>query len=1850
MSAHYLFNETPVRVRDGRAEALTDGAWQAFPFFLPDGPEAQPVAAGQFDRLVTKALSAWLKKTNRLWDAAEHPRRNGKFVAIGDIDNSDVPLDRPQLQGRALAQFYADLFNVLTAAGSAPHAEQVQAVNQELAGSTWLVAQADGEGSGRWTAFQNQGETVLHSPDPNMPAPANPAAPVPPPAKPLPEMKALFAFVTKEAKKAPKGGVTLGGKFYPGGQWIPSEIVEGASAAEKAALGVPASGPGGGPAASAGAAPGAQAGQQPGGATQPGQQPAAAGQEGAALPAPELVTPDHAATMQDASPEAAKTFAENAATRIGELLGQTMAAIAQISDDSPGNLFLKNELQKMADNLKKGNQPAEEPSEERANGALPPATETLLAAGLKASNLPPEKQPEYAEAARSALLAMTPQALERFNGACKSLRFYGSLPELIEAARQEFVAYFVEEREQALGGIDGIIEATLAQQGMTGEWAKLTEEQQGQARDYTKKHLESLANQAWQAADMDNAGGLFNWQTGTVAIDGGWDGPAGATNSIEQIYAHEFCHAVDHVNQEDAVSATPEWQTAFHSELSQGQLSAYATTNASEAFAEFGRLVYADKVSGDYLRQQYPRATAVWEKHQLLPVENTAPLAPLAEVFADEPINQGPVHIDPLANPAETATPVSPDVENVSAHERDMTPAEAAAALDAHAGARQTPNARDAGLGQESPAGDNYDVGEQADREAAERFAKNAAAKETPASPKEMTEEQLHAEHLALAETIRQQPGEMTPEQEARVNDLFDEKLERKRAAKGKKPAANGGKVRGRNAVENALVRGEPISDAERAKYPAIDAKLRAAAEKREATPPAQTVPMEPERPPLTTSGARDSWRPMENTPAAAAVNQRLAATMENPAPTLADPGEQGPGRLGERGRQVGKDRAARATAQQAGIPLRPGSAPGEEGAAQVAAARKERLAQTAAKRERNRGTQPSQDAEQQAADDFGNLRIPAQPKENAPIDLRGDEQQAPDKWFDAENARRQASGGQETPGDALPATGAAPTAGHQPKPAVEPWAEDAPEGWLRQENARRDSGETPAKPAGSAGRTPGPQVEPWADEEAAASQFAAQEQTLSDEPQAAPEIPLEQLSGDKQTRGLTRGLNETAGKHTWEDFQNKARNAVAKQLGVSPQEAQRHLEEAAQRGGHNSLRGLWEAQQQPDAGDEATDAPDEAEVNNYLADLKKQQAQRDAAPLNEEEEGAAAARKFAENAQTADAQEVDQGLAPSSDPDADQTPPTTTPPAAPPTPEVAAQLDDVGAADAAKGPEPVSQEADTNAAIAASTMPPEAAQEPTGRIADTIMDDEHPEMTDEEYQAWNQGEADKIDAQRRAAKATQKPAQQSVLGDFHRQQRENRREKLSPEGQARYDQIAGGKHDIDQPTHRLHDLAHLAGQHGTHEEAVNAALKNKLIEPETPPYEANRDITPMEESQESQKHRRLLANAFGVKQNLPQPQTAPGGAENATAQGVPAHLQPQPGQSWEQFEKQALSAQRKARGGSEVLAAHVLDKQAKAAGHDSLKALWEARQEKQGGGESPSTAKPAGAAGDQAPPEEAKATEAPAAPVEKPAAAPAQAPAQAPAEQPSSDAEGEAASEHVVFNGLAEQAAAGDKQARNKLFEKLQPHLEKWLRGQYPGAREADLKDAIQNANLKLLMAFEKEKVAGKDHFLHWAHTVAANAGRDLGRRQTNRKKHERSNVLGSPNDEDAGARLDPGSKAPDAPQQAMEHERAAALDREIGNLPDKEKVAVQMWREGAKLREIAAKLGMNTTAADRPLKRGLAKLAAALEKFKAHRLWFMKALRLDETEWAALSFAYTMKSLDAAPDLSRRLLATLS
>lgn len=113
-------------------------------------------------------------------------------------------------------------------------------------------------------------------------------------------------------------------------------------------------------------------------------------------------------------------------------------------------------------------------------------------------------------------------------------------------------------------------------------------------------------------------GGAFG-KDGSFHLDGNFtqktakDFVGGGIDAAHHTYAHEFAHAIDGPGHE--ISGGAEWQQAWKKELGGGALSKYATTQASEGFAEFARLAYASDVDRRKIEQTFPRCVALWKKH-----------------------------------------------------------------------------------------------------------------------------------------------------------------------------------------------------------------------------------------------------------------------------------------------------------------------------------------------------------------------------------------------------------------------------------------------------------------------------------------------------------------------------------------------------------------------------------------------------------------------------------------------------------------------------------------------------------------------------------------------------------------------------------------------------------------------------------------------------------------------------------------------------------------------------------------------------------------------------------------------------------------------------------------------------------------------------------------------------------------------------------------------------------------------------------------------------------------------------------------------------------------------------------
>jgi hypothetical protein len=87
-------------------------------------------------------------------------------------------------------------------------------------------------------------------------------------------------------------------------------------------------------------------------------------------------------------------------------------------------------------------------------------------------------------------------------------------------------------------------------------------------------------------------------------------------SNIRAFVLHEVVHAVD---DNARFSKTPQWQKAWKSDLTGGELSGYAGHNPMEGFAEFARIAWGGKVPLATLAQKYPEATRFFKEQRLWP-------------------------------------------------------------------------------------------------------------------------------------------------------------------------------------------------------------------------------------------------------------------------------------------------------------------------------------------------------------------------------------------------------------------------------------------------------------------------------------------------------------------------------------------------------------------------------------------------------------------------------------------------------------------------------------------------------------------------------------------------------------------------------------------------------------------------------------------------------------------------------------------------------------------------------------------------------------------------------------------------------------------------------------------------------------------------------------------------------------------------------------------------------------------------------------------------------------------------------------------------------------------------------
>jgi hypothetical protein len=188
-----------------------------------------------------------------------------------------------------------------------------------------------------------------------------------------------------------------------------------------------------------------------------------------------------------------------------------------------------------------------------------------MGAQLKASNLPAETQKAYQEASDRVFERWSAQKMKRFmQGVNKGARFFKDNKTLNTA----YANYFPDNKLSA--------EIRAGKKSIGGLYW------------HSKKRGEGKL-----FLDGDQRTGLLFGKQKT-----------------HEIYSHEFTHAWDGVNAE--ISNSPEWQSAWETDINGRGVSRYSWTDAAEGLAEFGRLIDSvDEKGAAKLWSKYPNAMQV---------------------------------------------------------------------------------------------------------------------------------------------------------------------------------------------------------------------------------------------------------------------------------------------------------------------------------------------------------------------------------------------------------------------------------------------------------------------------------------------------------------------------------------------------------------------------------------------------------------------------------------------------------------------------------------------------------------------------------------------------------------------------------------------------------------------------------------------------------------------------------------------------------------------------------------------------------------------------------------------------------------------------------------------------------------------------------------------------------------------------------------------------------------------------------------------------------------------------------------------------------------------------------------
>lgn len=131
--------------------------------------------------------------------------------------------------------------------------------------------------------------------------------------------------------------------------------------------------------------------------------------------------------------------------------------------------------------------------------------------------------------------------------------------------------------------------------------------------------------EAWRyrfkLTDAQEIGGVWDSGKDIIHLDGGYSSHGGAAQKIDELYAHEFTHAID---DGDHIANSDDWQEAWAEEINPDipeagkplniKLTKYAGTSPYEGLAEFGRLIFLGRYSE---AKKYPKCYEVFRKHGL---------------------------------------------------------------------------------------------------------------------------------------------------------------------------------------------------------------------------------------------------------------------------------------------------------------------------------------------------------------------------------------------------------------------------------------------------------------------------------------------------------------------------------------------------------------------------------------------------------------------------------------------------------------------------------------------------------------------------------------------------------------------------------------------------------------------------------------------------------------------------------------------------------------------------------------------------------------------------------------------------------------------------------------------------------------------------------------------------------------------------------------------------------------------------------------------------------------------------------------------------------------------------------